>query len=626
MQLSTLTAALGRFLAELQRRKVLRVATGYVVAAWIILQVAVAVQTAWALSASFSGTTLSLLIIGFPAAVGLAWFFEITPQGIKRTSASGDGTITKLQTTDFVLAGALVLVFCIGVAQFFWPREARVATAPKTAAAAAETPKIEAPRLGDKSIAVLPFANLSPDKENVYFADGLTEEVLNLLAKIGDLKVISRTSSFAFKGKTTPLPEIAKQLGVRHIVEGSVRAKNDELRVTAQLIDVSTDTHLWSETFERKSKDFFALQDEIARKIARTLDVEVTMAAPNRDPPTTNLEAYRLYLEGRALLRDRDEFERDQALAYLKSAVAKDPKFAEAHATLAVLYFTLAGYNRGSFARNAPLVLESAQNALKLNRTVSLAHGILGALDRSSLRWDSAVANGEKEVALSPSSSVARTWLGITQIALGRVDAATTTFKEAERLDPVFGTARLWSMTAALVRGDEVQATKLAEAMRHVPSSISRYGHFVLALLAFDGGDGRDAELHFRQSLRSSDKKRPVTDLVAKALHSVAARDAALRAVAAEAASDPDFDFRIPLIILRADETLLQLLNKGIESGYTSAIPVTLIHFWSPRFKTLRGDQRFREFVRNARLVDYWKKHGWPDRCRAKGEDDFECS
>ena len=155
-----------------------------------------------------------------------------------------------------------------------------------TTTAEATPAKPEPPALGDKSIAVLPFANLSPDKENEYFADGLTEELLNLLAKFGDLKVISRTSSFAFKGTNTPLPEIAKQLGVRHILEGSVRAEGDDLRVTAQLIDVSTDTHLWSETYERKIEHVFTLQDEIARDIAGALKVEVTLAAGGRTPTT----------------------------------------------------------------------------------------------------------------------------------------------------------------------------------------------------------------------------------------------------------------------------------------------------------------------------------------------------
>jgi TolB-like protein len=169
----------------------------------------------------------------------------------------------------------------------------RDSTPAATTTAEAPKPKPEPPALGDKSIAVLPFANLSPDKENEYFADGLTEELLNLLAKIGDLKVISRTSSFAFKGKGTPLPEIAKQLGVRHILEGSVRAQGDELRVTAQLIDVSTDTHLWTETYDRKIENVFALQDEIARDIASALNIEMTVTTAGADAPTQNLVANR---------------------------------------------------------------------------------------------------------------------------------------------------------------------------------------------------------------------------------------------------------------------------------------------------------------------------------------------
>ena len=226
MQLSAINAALGRFLAELQRRKVLRMAATYLVGAWIVLQVAVALQTAMSLSASFSAAILALLVIGFPVALVVSWFFEITPEGVRRTApASGDLAPFKPQTTDLVLAGVLGLVIVFAVVQAVIPRDGTATSAATTTTAEAPKPKPEPPSLGDKSIAVLPFANLSPDKDDEYFANGLTEELLNLLAKIGDLKVISRTSSFAFKGKDTPLPEIAKQLGVRHIVEGSVRSR-----------------------------------------------------------------------------------------------------------------------------------------------------------------------------------------------------------------------------------------------------------------------------------------------------------------------------------------------------------------------------------------------------------------
>ena len=240
-----------------------------------------------------------MLIVGLPVALVGSWFFDFTPEGIKRTVASGDGALVKPQTTDWILIGLLVIVAGVTILQAVVPRDgALVAT---TATAEAPKPKPESPALGDKSIAVLPFANLSPDKHDAYFADGLTEEILNILAQVRGIKVISRTSSFAFKGKDVPLPEIAKRLGVRHILEGSVRRNGNDIRITAQLIDVSTDVHVWSKVFERKLADVFAVQDDIARAIARALNTEISVSAGLSGAPTKNMEAYRLYLKAQEL-------------------------------------------------------------------------------------------------------------------------------------------------------------------------------------------------------------------------------------------------------------------------------------------------------------------------------------
>ena len=276
-----------------------------------------------------------------------------------------------------------------------------------TTTAEAPKPKPEPPALGDKSIAVLPFANLSPDKENEYFADGLTEELLNLLAKIGDLKVISRTSSFAFKGKNTPLPEIAKQLGVRHILEGSVRTDGDELRVTAQLIDVSTDTHLWSETYERKLENVFALQDEIARDIAGALNVEVTLADGTQEAPTKDFEAYRMFLKARALHARRSEGDLEEASISTNTRSRLDPNFAEAHAGLATNYAAMAARLGGPFAEFRSLARRSADTALELNPTPRARLWRACNAGAQEFDWQSTIENYSKAIALDPSDSVA---------------------------------------------------------------------------------------------------------------------------------------------------------------------------------------------------------------------------
>jgi TolB-like protein len=244
-------------------------------------------------------------------------------------------------TPKQLLAGAaFVALLALGIVSLFVWRPGQHPSGTAAGPGAPPAAKTASTILGDKSIAVLPFTNMSPDKENEYFADGLTEELLNRLANIGDLKVTSRTSSFAFKGKNTPLPEIAKQLGVRHILEGSVRRDGDELRVTAQLIDVATDTHLWSETYDRKIEKIFALQDEIAARVTEALKVALLGAddRPLAPLPETSVELYADYMKARQELATFKFEPMKEAEASLTRVVGADPKFVPAATTLIELY------------------------------------------------------------------------------------------------------------------------------------------------------------------------------------------------------------------------------------------------------------------------------------------------
>jgi TolB-like protein len=239
-------------------------------------------------------------------------------------------------------AGAAALLV-LGIVALFMLRPGQHSSGTEAGQAAPPTAKNQSTILGDKSIAVLPFTNMSPDKEDEYFADGLTEELLNLLAQIGDLKVISRTSSFAFKGKGTPLPEIARQLGVRHILEGSVRRDGDELRVTAQLIDVTTDTHLWSETYDRKIEKIFVLQDEIAARVTEALKIALLGAddRPLAPMPETSIELYADYMKARQQLATYQFEPMKKAEISLKRIVDSDPEFIPAATTLIELYLRM---------------------------------------------------------------------------------------------------------------------------------------------------------------------------------------------------------------------------------------------------------------------------------------------
>ena len=365
-----------RFLSELQRRKVLRVASAYVVGGWIILQVALALQTAMNLPAWFSTVIVSLLIIGFPIALVASWFLEITPEGIKRTVASGDGALVKPQTTDS--SSPRCWRSCSSSRSFRPSCRARARPPQPPPRRSAET-KPEPPALGDKSIAVLPFANLSPDKEDAFFADGLTEEVLNILAQRRGMKVISRTSSFAFKGKDMPSPRSPNGSAFATSWKAASGATATTFASRRSSSTSQTDAHIWSQTFERTLADVFAVQDDIARAIAGALNIELSLSAGQRGAPTENMEAYRLYLKARA---DDPDLERKPSRRH-RSVQTGDrigPEFAEAYAHMASV---IGGYRIYDPANGAALTCkayEAVNAAIKLKPDNATARAVLGSL------------------------------------------------------------------------------------------------------------------------------------------------------------------------------------------------------------------------------------------------------
>jgi TolB-like protein len=613
-----------RFLSELQRRKVLRVAAGYAVVGWIVLQVTLALQTALKLPDSFATIVLSLLIISFPVALALSWLFEFTPLGIKRTvPASGDGALVKAQTSDLILAGALLLVVIVAVVQLLTPAASTPDAATRTSAVAeAEEPKPEPPRLGDNSIAVLPFANLSPDKENEFFADGLTEELLNLLAKIGDLKVISRTSSFAFKGQNTPLPEIAKQLGVRHILEGSVRAKDDDLRVTAQLIDVATDTHLWSETYERKMDDVFALQDEIARDIANALDIELAVVDAPNSAPTSDLAAYRLHLEARELWRSRKAKEAVKSVELYRQAIARDPNFAEAYAGLALSLSVVLSGDTPNAERYIGPMREAAEKAIALKPSLAQPHAVRSLVARYDLDWEAAEAHIAKAESLDPSDYMTLFSRGMLESSLGYVERAALSLDKAHLADPLFRTSQWMRVAIGMARSADPATVEVAKRLTRLNDEYAPFGHIGLATQARLRNDPGEAETHVKAWLRLRGFERAAfaAPMIA-GMKSKAAIPQAIRAIGKERANNPKLGLA-PYIMLGAEDEVIDGLNRELKLGNKARLAIYLTFIWGFH----GGSSGFKDLVRDIGLVDYWKKRGWPDKCRAKGEDDFECS
>lgn len=319
------------FIEELKRRNVFKVGTAYAIAGWLIIQVATSVFPVFEFPEWTTQFVIILAIIGFPLSLIFAWAFELTPEGIKK-SKEVDITESVTNRTGKKLNGIIITVLSMAVIFLLVERVffAKASILEQESSANIET----------ASIAVLPFVNMSSDAENEYFSDGLSEELLNGLAKIEGMQVAGRTSSFSFKGKNEDLRVVAEQLGVKHILEGSVRKDGNTLRITAQLIQADNGFHLWSETYDREIESVFAIQEEITRKVVAELKVRLLPQEEIRltERPTEDIEAFNAYLEATQLEINRLPSDLEKAIEKYKQAITIDPTFALAYARLAIAY------------------------------------------------------------------------------------------------------------------------------------------------------------------------------------------------------------------------------------------------------------------------------------------------
>ena len=496
------------FLAELKRRNVYKVAIAYLVAGWALSQGIAQVFPVFDISNWAIRIIVLLIVVGFPVAVVFAWFFEITPEGVKRTEvadAMPKATGRKRHAWIYVVvAGA-----AISVALFFLGRY----TASNRAAAAAPN------ELPAKSIAVLPFENLSEDKANAFFAEGIQDEILTRLAKVADLKVISRTSTQHFKSAPENLPEIAKRLGVMHILEGSVQKASDQVRVNVQLINALTDAHLWADTYDRKLTDIFAVETEIAKAIADTLQAKLTGSEQHviAARPTESTEAHQLYLKGRYFWNKRTGNDLKKSIDYFQQAIAVDPNYALAYAGVADAYVWLPGYTAGTPRDCYPKAKAAATKALQLDDTLAEAHTTL-ALAIWLYDFDSAQAIREfqRAIELNPNYAIAHQQYGNnTLAALGRFDDAIVEGKRAVELDP------LSLVINTDLGSDYYYARRYDEAIAQLRKTLEMDPGFYIAHLVLgqvlDAKGARDAAIVECQKARGLNDDPSVLGVLARA-------------------------------------------------------------------------------------------------------------
>jgi TolB-like protein/Flp pilus assembly protein TadD len=416
------------FFSELKRRNVYKVAIAYIVGGWALSQGIAQVFPVFDIPNWVIRAVVLLIILGLPAALVLAWSFELTPEGLKRTETA-DAMPEAGQRKKRVWIYVVVCGAALSIGLFFL---GRYSAGNKAAAPAG---------ISNKSIAVLPFDSLSGDPQNAYFTEGVQDEILTRLAKIAELKVISRTSTQRFKSAPNDLRQIAQQLGVANILEGSVQKANDQVRVNVQLINALTDAHLWADTYDRKLTDIFAVETEIAKTIADVLQAKLTGSEQHviAARPTANTEAHQLYLKGRFFWNKRTGNDLKKSIDYFQQAIAADPNYALAYAGVADAYVLLPGYSGGNPRDCYPKAIAAAKKALELDDTLAEARTSL-ALAIWYYDFDFSQANREfqRAIELNPNYASAHQQYGNNTLsATGRFNDAIAEGKRAVELDPL---------------------------------------------------------------------------------------------------------------------------------------------------------------------------------------------
>ncbi len=588
---------------ELKRRNVFRVAIAYLVASWLLLQIVDVLGGILELPGSVGRVIFVMLVVGLVPALIFSWVYEMTPEGLKRDSevvpsqSTSHYTAKKLDRTTIVL---LLIVAGIVVIDRFIPE-----TVDRPAAVVAETKKADQPIVSADSrpsVAVIPFVNMSDDAANEYFSDGISEELLNVLVRVQSLRIPSRTSSFTYKGSNKKLSVIGNELGVDHVLEGSVRKAGNRIRVTAQLVEVKTDTHVWSETYTRELDDIFAVQDEIAKAIVDAL--QLTLSSTDRERlgthSTSNVQAYNEYLIGRHLWGKRTPQSLPAAIEHFKAAIAIDLEYDEAWVALAETYVVMPEYYAGSYEETTPLAREAVSEALAINpdsaRALAVIASIKGYVDYD---WEGSNAAYERAIELASGYAPVHQWYGESLNIQGRIDEALWQLQLARKADPVSVIVRhvpgyflLWAL-------------RLEEAEVHYQDALDLGGQPLrwtihnLDILNTLKGDYDEARRRARQ-LAEMEGYDPAADLARiDAIENPELKEHAL--VLLEQRQDMDdtvFGKALQFALLGEYESALESLETGFAAGDTFATAMGYMKVYDP----IRENPRYQAMLKEMNL------------------------
>ena len=597
---------------ELKRRNVSRIAILYLVSSWVLLQLADVLTSLLNAPEAAGSIVVMLLILGFFPALIFAWVYEMTPEGLKR-EVDVDRSQSETPRTGKKINTVIVVLLVIAIGGLIADR---LIPEPSVEADVVLAESPEAP-IDNLSIAVLPFADLSPGGDQEYFSDGIAEEILNVLVRIEGLKVASRTTSWGFKGQEAlGIPFIAEKMNVRHVLEGSVRKSGETVRITAQLIDADTDQHLWSETYDRTltAESVFEVQDDIAQAIVKQLGIimEGDTVAPSHAADTKNINAYELYLEAWQLFVERRSLPR--AIDLFEQAVAADPSFARAWAGLAATYSVAPGW--GYLDRDySTLAREAATTAIELSPELSLPYAVL-ALDLNShypVDYEQSLALFDEALARNSKNTTAYLWRTVVYLDLGYFERAERDARQCLEIDPAYDICRSFLALAVLFSGDTARALEIHETAL----SYGFYGNSLPFLYLYVAmGEERTALI----ALAADNAGRGINKATAYEYRAL---------------SDPAFDYE-------AEKSLIDqayFLAGATEPEFGPANPDFLFNYrqydqlhhsdnpywWFPYPLEFRNSPHRKRMMREIGIPEYWRKHGFPPQCTPVGEDDFKC-
>ncbi len=606
------------FIFELRRRNVIRVAVVYLVSAWLLLQLTDVLSSLLTVPNWTGSLVVLLLVLGFVPVLIFVWVYELTPDGLKREKdVDRTQSITAMtgKRVNALIIVLLVLAIASVVADRLVPESAPDTETQTQVAQSADNEIVtgDATTIGEASIAVLPFTDLSPEQDQRYFTDGISEELLNVLAHVEGLRVASRITSFAYRNTNLTGLQLGQELKVRYVLEGSVRKDGGRIRITAQFIEAATDRHLWSENFDRDLEDIFAIQDEIASAIVDALVNELGLAESARAvtviPATANLDAYELYLRAMDMFQRRDDL--PGSIVLFEQAIELDPGFARAWEGVAAVQAILNYWVFDDGIEHLPLAKVAATRAVELDSSLSMPYAVLGFV---AIFWDQepirAMELFDLAIQRDAKNTTAWAWRAIAGANHGFFDEALRDSAECLDIDPEYLVCKQQAAVSYLFNGQEEQAMQLFEETLYegfhwddsiFVSAYVRRGQLLPALLLADE--------------RTGNTRAPIKYWISAIQEPEADLEAGLARFQAwsEESGMPLGQFPSILMAFRAYDQLVEVPGNALSIA------------WKLDAADFRQSAQFDEIVRASGALEYWQARGFPPQCRPVGDDGFEC-